>query len=477
MAKQLEKIEPHLYEQVVDRMSRLINQGTVRPGERIPSIRKLSSKMQVSISTVLQAYLVLESRGIIEARPQSGFYVRYPRELPSEPRISKPYPAATLVGVSDLVTKIFKAARNPNVVQLGTTAPSPALLPIRELARITASIVKQFSLSAASYDFPPGNEDLRREIAKRSLDWGGSLSAEDIVTTNGAMEGLNVCLRAVAKPEDVIVIESPTFYGVLQSIESLGMKALELPTHPREGISLTDLEQVLKTISVKACLLAPNFNNPLGSCMSERNKKRLVEMLAKKRIPLIEDDIYGDVYFGSIRPKAAKAFDSEGLVLLCSSFSKTIAPGYRLGWVAPGRFKSRVESLKFMNTMANASLPQMAIAKFLEGGSYDRHLRRLRRAFATHVQLMTMGIGQYFPNGTRVTRPTGGFSLWVELPRGVDSLDLHREALNEKISIAPGPIFSAKGKYGNFIRLSCGQAWSPRLEQSLMTLGRLAAKK
>lgn len=300
------------------------------------------------------------------------------------------------------------------------------------------------------------------------------MSPDDIVTTCGTMEALNLCLRAVAKPGDTIAIESPTFYGILQA--SLGMRALEIPTHPRDGIDLDALEQAIKKNKVKACLLIPNFNNPLGCCMPDNNKKQLVEMLGRREIPLIEDDIYGDIYFGAARPKTAKAFDKEGLVLLCSSFSKTIAPGYRVGWTAPGRFKAQVEHLKSMNTIATATLPQMAVARFLESGGYDRHLRKLRKALATQVQRVTLAVRQYFPEGTRITRPTGGFVLWVELPKSVDSLELYRKALEKKISIAPGPIFSAKQKYQNFIRLSCGQAWSDSLEQALKTLGRLAGK-
>lgn len=469
--------ETYLYEQVVDRIATLIDRGTLRPGERIPSVRKLSSQLGLSISTVLQAYFLLEDRGLVEARPQSGFYVKLRlRDLPPEPKPSHPSLSATKVGVAELVAKVFEAARNPDFVPLATAVPSPDLLPTNQLNRIMAWVARHRGEQGMNYDFPPGNEALRRQVARRSLDWGCSLSSDDIVTTCGAMEAVNLCLRAVAKPGDTIAIESPTFYGILQAIESLGMKALEIPTHPRDGISLEALECAIKRNKVRACLLVPNFNNPLGGCMSDRSKKQLVELLARREMPLIEDDIYGDIYFGTVRPKVAKAFDKDGMVLLCSSFSKTIAPGYRVGWAAPGRFKLQVGHLKSMNTLATATLPQIAVARFLESGGYDRHLRKLRKTLATQVQRVTLAISQCFPRGTRVTRPAGGFVLWVELPKSLDSLELYRKALREKISIAPGPIFSAKQKYQNFIRLSCGQPWSERLEQALMTLGRLAGK-
>jgi DNA-binding transcriptional MocR family regulator len=478
MNDRLESNDSYLYEQVVGKIAGLIGQRVLRPGDRIPSVRRLSSQMDVSISTVLQAYLLLESKGLIEARPQSGYFVKLRVDkLPPEPKTSSPSASATPVGVSELVAKMLEAARDPEIVPLGAATLSHELLPVNQLNRAIAAIARRRGAAAINYDLPPGNEALRRQVARRSLDWGCNLSLNDIVTTCGGMEALNLCLRAVAKPGDTIVIESPTFFGILQVIESLGMKALEIATHPRDGMDLEALEHAIKRNRVKACIMIPNFNNPLGSCMPDKNKKVLVDMLSRRDIPLIEDDIYGDFCFGNARPKTVKAFDREGLVLLCSSFSKTLAPGYRVGWTAPGRFKFQVEQLKFMNTLATATLPQMAIAQFLESGGYDRHLRRLRKALATQVQLVSLAISRYFPGGTRVTRPLGGFVLWVELPKSVNSLELHRKALREKIGIIPGPIFSAKQRYQNFIRLSCGLPWSDKLEQALINLGRLAGKK
>ena len=468
--------ENYLYHRVVTRITRLIDQGTLQPGDRIPSIRKLSSNHGVSVSTVLQAYLILENQGLIEAKPQSGFYVRPRRELPAEPRPTHPPATVTRVGVSRLVSQIFKAASDPLTLNFGAATPNPDLLPLKRLNRILAKLAHRYDEVGISYDFPPGYEPLRRQIAKRSLEWGCSLTSEDIVTTNGAMEAINLCLRAVAKPGDIIAIESPMFYGTLQVIESLGMKAIEIPMQARDGIIIGALESVLRKYRVKACVVSSNFSNPLGSCMPDRNKRELVELLTRREIPLIEDDIYGDLYFGPVRPKTAKAYDKMGLVLLCSSFSKTIAPGYRVGWTAPGKFKAQVESLKFMTSMATATLPQMAITEFLESSGYDRHLRRMKKTFAGNIQLTTAGISRFFPKGTKVTRPQGGFLLWVELPQNVDSLKLHEMALREKISIAPGPAFSAKQRYKNFVRLNCGQMGADKIEQGLATLGRLVSK-
>lgn len=471
-----------LYEQVAEKVSHLIHQGTLQTGDRVPSVRRLRADLGVSVSTVLEAYRLLESEGLIEARPQSGYYVRGQRQLPPEPSISTPKPIATEVGVAALVSEVLAAARDPAMIPLGASGNSPDLLPTLKLNQILAKVARQAGPSSNLYDLPPGQESVRRRIARRSLTWGGSLTAEDLVMTCGCMESINLCLKAVAKPGDTIAIESPAFYGFLQILESLGMKALEIPTHPREGVSLAALELAIRTHPIKACLFTPSFNNPLGSCMPEAHKQQMVEMLSQAQIPLIEDDVMGELYFSDAsqdgkaerRPKPAKAFDLEGMVLLCSSFSKDLAPGYRVGWTAPGRFKAQVERLKHSNTIANATLPQLAIAEFLQNGSYDHHLRRLRKAYASQVQRITQAIRQFFPEGTKVTRPSGGFLLWVELPKSVDSLQLYRQALEHQISIVPGPIFSTTQQYRHCIRLSCGYPWSCEIEQALAVLGHLA---
>jgi DNA-binding transcriptional MocR family regulator len=467
-----------LYMRIFHRIARMVEQGALRPGDRVPSVRKLSRQEGVSISTVLQAYTQLEAQGFIEARPQSGFYVK-PRlwQPPAEPGISKPSARATPVSAGELTLNILKAVRNPDLVAFGTAIPSPELLPMQQLNRMMASIGRRDPSAGTSYDVPPGAPQLRVQVARRALDYGCLLSPDDIVTTNGCQEALNLCLRAVAGPGDTIAVESPTYYGILQMIGALGMKALEIPTHPRDGVSLDALEYALDREKIAACLFTPTFNNPLGSSMPGENRKRLVAMLAERSLPLIEDDIYGDIAFGPERPRAVKSLDTQGLVLLCDSFSKTLAPGYRVGWCAPGRYQKKVEHLKFTNTIANATLPALAVAEFLATGGYGHHLRKVRRVYAEQVRLMTAAVARYFPEGTKVTRPQGGHVLWLEMPAKVDSLELFHQALAAKVSIAPGPLFSAKGKYRNCVRLNCGMPWSETLEGAVKTLGMLAGRQ
>ena len=465
-----------LYETVADSISVMISAGTLRPGERVPSVRRLSVQRRVSVATVLRAYEVLENRGLIEARPNAGYYVRHRTRIADEPSISNPPRAAKLVGISALVQDVLDS-RRPGIMSFGTACPPPDYMPTGKLQRLISSIARRKPLALTQYVLPPGNEELRRQIARRSLDLGCNLAAKDIIVTNGAMEAMNLCLRAVAKPGDTVALESPTYFGLLQTLESLGIKALEIPTHPREGISLDALEFALDRSKIAAVIAMPNAQNPLGFTMSDENKKRLVKMLDKRSVPLIEDDVYCDLHFGDDRALPAKAFDRSGNVMLCSSFTKTLAPGFRLGWVAPGRWHAQVQMLKFINSVGCPEILQLVIAEFLASGGYERQLRSLRRVFRDQIAHISSAIAQYFPAGTRITRPAGGFILWVELAEGHDSVELFRQALRNNVSFGPGVLFTATDRYRNCMRIGCAEPWSPKVEQAIARLGELAGKQ
>ena len=464
-----------LYEQVAGRITAAIDSGVLRPGDRLPSIRRLSEQHRVSVSTVLQAYAQLESAGVLEARPQSGHYVRARRALP-EPRCA-PHPPAgnSPVSLRSLLAGVYSECLHGGV-GFGAAYTPFRLLPTRRLGRLLAEEARSADHCGAEYDPPPGHPPLRQQIARRSLEWGCTLSPDDLITTYGATEALNLCLMAVARRGDIVAVESPTFFGILQMLEAHGLRALEIPCDARDGMRLDALESGIRRHRVAAVLALTNFSNPLGSCMPDENKEKLVGILARKEIPLVEDDVFGDLHFGPTRPRVAKSFDRRGLVLLCGSFSKTLAHGYRVGWVAPGRFQDRVQMLKFSQTVATTTLPQRAIAKFLEGGGYDRHLRTLRRMLAASMHRTMTGVSEYFPQGTRLSNPKGGMLLWVELPKKVSALELHRRALQERISIVPGPLFSARQRLDNFIRLNAAQEWDGRVEAALARLGQLTAE-
>jgi DNA-binding transcriptional MocR family regulator len=465
-------VKVNLYEDVAARLSRLIDQGAYKTGDRLPSVRALNKQLKVSVSTVMEAYRVMEDRGRIEVRPQSGYYVKPPLTRLSEPNISAPVCEPMPVSSEFFLSRLWRDSLNPKLLNLGAATPNPELLPLDKLSRMLASVVRSDNSLGSTYDQPPGCAPLRVQIVRRMIQAGCTLTPDQIVTTSGCQEAVSLCLRAVCRPGDTVAVESPIFYGILQAIESLGLQALEIPTHPRDGISIEALKNAVSQNRVSACLVMSNFSNPLGSCISDANKKSLVALLERRQIPLIEDDIYGELYFGSERPRVAKSFDKTGNVLLCSSFSKTIAPGYRVGWVAPGKYQAQIERLKMANNLAVALPTQMAIAKFLENGGYDHHLRRIRRIYERQVAAMSEAINRHFPQETKVTRPTGGYVLWIELPAGTDSLQLYQTAIKAGITIAPGTVFTAQPKYRNCIRLNAA-FWSEKVDHALEVLGKM----
>lgn len=462
----------HLYEKIADEISDHIDRGLYRPGDRLPGVRALSRRRRVSIATVVAAYQRLEDDGLVEARERSGFFVRSrPRPRVIEPGPSQPGSRPSPVTGQELVLRLVQAANDPAVVQLGAAVPDPLFLPTREVERALSAAARHHRVRASSYEFPPGAPELRQQIARRMAEAGCAAHPDEIVITNGCQEALTLALRAVTQPGDVVAIESPTFYGLLQVLDSLGLEALEIPTDPRDGISLEAMELALERWPVRACVVVPNYSNPLGYCMPDDKKRRLIELLSKHSVPLIEDDVYGDLGFDHRRPSSCKGLAPEADVLYCASFSKTLSPGLRIGWIAAGRRIERVEYLKYVTNLAAPTAPQLAVAEILESGRYERHLRRVRGEYKRAVARMTDAVTRYFPQGTRITRPQGGFVIWVELPDEVDGFELARRALARGISIAPGPIFSATQKYRNFLRLSCACEWNARTEAAVAALG------
>ncbi|MDP3087573.1 MAG: PLP-dependent aminotransferase family protein [Methylotenera sp.] len=462
-----------LYERLANAIAQSIQEGVLCRGDKLPSVRQASASHNVSPSTVFQAYYLLEAKGIISARERSGYFVTGGVvSIPTSPEpMLQESESLTQVDVSELVFEVLESIRAKNVVPLGSAFPSPLLFPLANLARTMAASVKTMDPWASVDNLSPGDPNLRRQIALRYMIDGLHIATDEIIVTNGALEALNLCLMAVTRPGDTVLIESPTFYAVLQSIERIGLQAVEVPSHPRDGVDLIAMEKAIQRHKPKACWLMTNFQNPLGSLLSDEKKKALVALLTKYQVPLIEDDVYGELYFGDKRPTPAKAFDTEGLVMHCSSFSKCLAPGYRIGWVAPGRYAKAIQRLKLTTTLSASVPAQVALGKYLQKGGYDKHLRNLRHTLLVNQIKFVAAIERHFPEGTRLTIPQGGYFLWVKLPDGVNALDIHHLALANGISIAPGPIFSAQRGFTDYIRLNYGHICDASIEASLVTLG------
>lgn len=460
------------YRNLADELAALITHGTLQVGDRLPSVRNIVRQYGVSAATAMRAYEVLESKDLIEARSRSGYYVSDRWRRAAAPKAHRPSSRSTRVEISELVFDILESTRDRDVVPLGSAFPSPTLFPWTKLARSLGSSARHMDPWMTVQSLPPGSEELRRQIARRYLVSGASVQAEEIVITSGALEALNLSLATLTRPGDVVAIESPSFYACLQAIETAGLKAVEIPTHPANGVDIGGLREAIGKHEIRACWLMTTLQNPLGATMPDESKKDLVELLAKHQIPLIEDDVYAELHFGE-RPRAAKSFDRKGLVLNCGSFSKCLAPGYRLGWVAAGRFAKQIQRRKIMSTLATSVPVQEGIAAMLRHDDLDNHLSSLRYALRDQQQKTLLSIRRHFPSDTRLLVPEGGFFLWLELPPHVDAMEIHREALAANISVAPGPMFSARRAFRNCLRINTGHPFTSAVESAIAVLGQL----
>ncbi len=462
------------YVRLANKLEEDIISGRYRAGEKLPSLRKLHASSGRSISTVYQAYIELENRGVVEVREKSGFYARPQLEnILSPPSCGNDQVQPHKVAINTLATMHQQSISNPNLLPFGSAVPSPELLPGKQLAASIRTAASRYQDGTGlNYGHPTGAPELQRQIARRALNFSPE-SSEEIIITNGCMHAIDLCLRTVAKSGDVILVESPTFLCYLQLIEDLNMRVLEIPVDFKKGIDPERVKKMLAEHDIRAALFNPNFHNPLGCVMDDGNKEKLVRIMNDRGIPIIEDDIYGDLYFGDTRPTPLKAFDQRGLVLYCSSFSKSLIPDLRVGWTMPGIFREKVKRLKFNVSIATSQLNQLAVADFLQSGAYDRHLRKLRNSFKKQTTDTALAISRSFPEGTKISVPKGGFVLWVQLDPRVDSLKLWSLAEKENISILPGPLCSGMDQYGNCIRINCGFPFTEKLEQGIQKLGRL----
>ena len=459
------------YQRLAQQIGEQIALGVWQPGDRLPSLREQVAISGMSFMTVGHAYQLLESQGQIVARPQSGYYVA--------PPVVKPAPAVARVATSESVDinatifDILQASRDPAVLPFASAFPDPRLFPLAQLGRSLAQASRRADPLSTIANLPPGNPALRHAIARRYALQGINISPDEIVITAGALEALNLSLQAVTEPGDWVIVEDPCFYGALQALERLRLRALSVPSDVREGIDLAALEQALSDYPVKACWLMTNSQNPLGVTLSADKKARLVALLRRHGAILIEDDVYGELGTGRERPLPAKAWDSDERVLHCSSFSKCLVPGFRIGWVAAGKHARRVQELQLMSTLSTSSPMQLALVDYLETRRFDTHLRRLRRQLAERKRLAGQGLRRHLPPEVTIHYSEGGYFLWLSLPAGLDAGELGVRALAHGVSIAPGKMFSLADSWSSSFRFNTAWGWGEREEGGVRTLGQL----
>jgi DNA-binding transcriptional MocR family regulator len=470
-----------LYRQLANHYLDAIHSGTLKAGDRFPSIRLMMEKHAVSLSTAVQVCRELEGQGVLEARPRSGNFIRQPDTPKKSSGVAMPpaLDSGVYVGIHEQVSTVLKASQLATIkVNFSSAYCAPELYPLKILQSHMAKALRTDQHLLGAPGSACGNPALRQVLARRALASKANLPAERIVITNGATEAINLALRAVTQPGDTVAVESPTFYGLLQILESLNLRVLEVPTTAHSGLNLLALEQLLSGPEpIRAMIVIPNLQNPLGSIMPDTHKARLVELCDEHGTVLIEDDTYGDLVDTEQPLSTLKHWDRHDNLIYCASLNKTLAPGIRLGWISAGRWHERVEMLKHTQTRGCEAMSQLAVSAFMKTASYERYLRRLRKILTEQRQQMSAAILRYFPAGTRVTEPRGGTLLWVELPRPLSAMTLFHDALKVGIQITPGDIFSNAKRFGHCVRIGCGTPFSPRIDEALKTLGQLLANQ
>lgn len=470
-----------LYRQLANHYAGAIAAGTLRSGDRLPSLRGLTQLHKVSLSTALQVCRSLEDEGYVEARERSGYYVRRSRDARpgrlEDSLSTRPLDPAQYVGVHAQVSSfVARGRQSPVSVNFSTARAAPQHYPVEALRKAMGKVLRDKPLLLGAAGPQNGTREFREVVAKRALAGGLSLTGDEVLVTHGCIEALNLALRAVTQPGDVVAVESPCFYGLLQVLESLGLQALEIPTSTQTGISLEALAFALdNNPGIKAVAVVPHLHNPTGAVMPDSHKQALVKLCEDKAVPLVEDDTYTELMETDSPPRTLKSWDRTGNVIHCVSLHKMLAPGLRLGWMSAGKWHARVEMLKYSQSRNNEALAQLGAAAYMASPAYDRHLRRLRALLAAQRQRMAEALVDYFPSGTRMTLPAGGLHLWVELP-GVSSSALFDAALAERILVSPGTLFSNTGRFDSFVRLGCGWPHSPEVDSALKALGRITGE-
>lgn len=459
------------YQHLATLLAQRIEQGLYRSGERLPSVRSLSVEHGVSISTVQQAYHLLEEKQLITPQPRSGYFVASRKATPPVPALTRPAQRPVEITQWDAVLELLNSRLEDDVLQLGSGTPDLTQPTLKPLWKTLGRLAQKQDLRILNYDTLYGVAALREQVARLAIDSGCQLTADEIVITTGCHEALSVSIRAVCQPGDIIAVESPTFHGIMQTLRGFGIRAIEIPTDSVTGISLEALELAFEQWPIKAVVVVPNCNNPLGFIMPEARKRALLTLAQRFDAAIVEDDVYGELAWDYPRPVTVKSMDMDGRVLLCSSFSKTLAPGLRVGWVAPGRYRDRVIHMKYIVTGSTATQTQLAVAEFIQQGHYLPHLRRMRHIYQRNYETFSCLVRHYFPCGICVSRPQGGFLMWIELPEAFDAVRLNRELRESHIQIAVGSLFSASGKYRNCLRLNFSSSVDEKTERALAILG------
>ena len=462
----------HRYEEIAGHIAAGIKDGTILTGEKLPSLRKMSRRYGCAISVVMQAYELLERSGMAFAVEKSGYFASLPGSSPSPaPHREKHQLTSEEARPLSMIGRIIEAGNDRRIVPLGAGLPHASLLPLKNLKQNLFRILKEENSLLGEYAGESGLPALRREIGKVMLQRGIAVSSDEILITNGCTEALSLAVQSCSSPGDIIVSESPVFMGIIQILNQLKRRIIPMPTSPEEGVDLNQLEGVLAREEVKAVILTALYQNPLGFVMPEKNRREIIHLAEKYKVTIIEDDIYNQCSYDHSEERPIKSFDTTGRVIYCSSFSKTLSPGLRVGWLAGGRKHEVCRRLKMGLTLGGNPVIQAAVAEYLQSPRYTANIYKLQKALERQTREIKQLIIQHFPRGTAVSKPKGGLYLWVELPFELDCLNLFEQALKEDISFVPGSAFGVNGRYNNCLRISIASPVEEETRNAVEKLG------
>ena len=465
-----------LYQKIANDLATDIQQGIYAAGEKVPSVRKLSQQKSVSISTINQAYGLLEDQGLIKARPQSGYFVREGANDPIQPPPVSKGGSPTPVSKSDLISSMLNGVNQPDVLNFGAAITHDSYMPHKALQTHLQKASRFQSHQVFGYIFSPGYEPLRRQVATRMREVSVKCHQDDVVITQGCSEALSLCLTASTKPGDIVAVESPCYYGFLQLAQQKGLKVIEIPTDSQSGISIDALSLALKQWPVSLIAVSSRYSNPTGAALNTDKQQQLYKLAQHYDINILEDDIYGELGFKQTINTVLKTFDVDDRVMYCSSFSKTLSPGLRVGWCLPGKAYETIVKAQTFSSFSPSSLSQLALSSYLESAQFDKHLRKLRQACQYNIETMSLAVRQHFPDGTKISRPNGGYILWVKLPHEIEALQLQTLALENGINLAPGGLFSNSHEFDQCIRLNCALPMNNEVRHAIKVLGDLVAQ-
>ncbi len=457
--------------------------GDLQPGEQLPPVRALATELHVGRHTVEEAYAELAAEGLIESRIGQGTFVAppypdQPGDAPTPPAPGwvsghrEPIVTREAISAHQVLREALRPDRRPDQISFILGAPAADLFPVGELQRALNAALREEGAEALGYEPTEGYGPLRGAVARHLLGLGVHAAPDQVIMTSGAQQAIDLTLRALTRPGDYVVAESPTYLGILDACEANGVRLIGVPMDD-EGMEVARLAPLLAKYRPKLLITIPNSHNPTGITMSLPRRRALLALAAEHRLPVMEEDAYGELRYGGQPAPRLRALPGGEEVIYVSSFSKVMLPGLRLGYLLASReVQGRVIFIKQASDRASGSLVQRAIYRCLESRRLRSYVLTVSRRCRERRDAMLAALERHLPPGTRWTIPDGGLYLWVRLPEGMSALALYRVALANDVVVAPGGAYFPEADDHPFIALNFAAQPPDRIEEGIRRLGR-----